>query len=135
MLDRLTKEEQLSFLQLMVFIAKADGVISDEEAKFLDAHSKRLNIDWRSLDGQSDIKDVLSPVVQFASKMIILMELIKLSFADGMYSKDEQKGVKLIGEILRVPPGHVDLIENWVVRGIKWAKDGEALLEPPTMKE
>ena len=127
MLDKLNKAERIALMDLLVVIAKADGEITAEERKFLDGYSKGLEVSWSSAYN-NDIDNVLSLFVSYQSKMIVLIEILRLAYKDGNYSDAERAGVAVIAETLKVNSKDLERAEEWVVEGLKWVNEGEKLL-------
>lgn len=121
-----SQNEAVAFVQLLVFIANADGEITAEEASFLDDYCDKSGIAWRDFDTRT-IDEILSVFSTFNSKIEVLQELVKLAMVDGVYSKEERAGVIEIAKKLSVPDVKVYAVEDWVQRGLAWIAEGQAM--------
>jgi uncharacterized tellurite resistance protein B-like protein len=121
-----SRNEVEAFLQLLVFLAKADGNITTEEIDFLNDYSCKAALDWKDLEEKS-LEKILLEFTSFSSKIEVIQELVKLAMIDGTYSEEERAGVKKISLMLSLPETKVIAVEDWVQRGLEWIAEGLAL--------
>ena len=131
MLDRLTEIEQGALVELLELVAKADGDISKQEREFLDKYSKAIGASWNKGSADMNIDGVLSKFETYQSKMIVIIEMMRLAYIDGDYSDAERAGVAVIAEKMSISSKTLELAEGWMVRGINWINDGESLVSQP----
>lgn len=128
--DRLSVEQRQAVFDLGVLLANADMDVSEEELGYLKSFSDAFGIEF-DLD-KADVKfeDALRVFDSKQSKIILLQELIKLSYKDGHFGEEEQDKVFLIAQKIGMNDSDLFLkIERWVRQGADWLFEGEQMLE------
>jgi tellurite resistance protein len=128
--DRLSPAQRQALLDLAVVTAGIDNDVSDEELQYLEelANNYNLTLDLES-HGVSSIDDIVSIIDSKQAKVIILQELIKLSYKDGHFGPEEQHKVFQIAQKLGLnDPELLLAIERWVRQGFDWLHEGEQFL-------
>lgn len=128
--NKLTQEQRQVVFDLAVNLAAADNDVSDEEIQYLKGFSDAYGIEY-NLDKETvSIDDMLMVLDSKASRVITLQELIKLSYKDGHFGKEEQDKVFLIAQKMGLnDPSLIMRIEKWVRQGFDWVYEGEQMLE------
>jgi len=121
-----SQDELISFTQLLVYIAKADGNITNDEEIFLNDFSKQSGLNWKNIK-ERGIEEILCDFKEFSSRISVIQELVKLSMIDGDYSEPERIGIFTIAKLLLIPEEKVMQIETWVKSGIDWVIEGQQL--------
>jgi DnaJ-domain-containing protein 1 len=133
-------DERIIFLKGIIRLAKADGIIADEERIFFRNVALGLKIpqsDIEKLEVSMD-QNLNSPqlrskfIIKFDNKkkcLFFLEEAIQLCFTDGVYQNEEKEEILKIATEMGVSLKSVKAIENWVKDGIQWQKQGVELLE------
>lgn len=128
--DRLTQEQRQAVFDLGVILANVDSDVSDEEIQYLENFSTAFGIEYDLDKSTINIDDALTVFETKVSKIILLQELIKLSYKDGHFGKEEQDKVFHIAQKVGVNDSDLFLrIEKWVRQGVDWAFEGEQMLE------
>ncbi|AHF00572.1 hypothetical protein THIAE_01260 [Thiomicrospira aerophila AL3] len=128
--DRLSQAQRQALLDLAVITAGIDNDVSEEEMQYLEELSVNygLNLDLEN-HRTSSIDDLISVLDSKQSKVIVLQELIKLSYKDGHFGPEEQQKVFQIAQKLGLnDPELLLAIEKWVRQGFDWLHEGEQLL-------
>lgn len=128
--DRLSQVQRQALLDLAVITAGIDNDVSDEELQYLEelANNYNLTLDLENHRTNS-IDDVVSIIDSKQAKVIVLQELIKLSYKDGHFGPEEQQKVFQIAQKLGLnDPELLLAIERWVRQGFDWLHEGEQLL-------
>jgi uncharacterized tellurite resistance protein B-like protein len=123
------KGTQILFMKLLVHLAKADEVISKEEETIIEEFSKALNIPWKDLNHEWDLKKILSPIKNSDGKIYFIVELMRLAFADGCYDNLEKDKILEISKIIQIPEEKTTKIEEWVKKEVALKKEFAELLE------
>lgn len=123
------KGTQILFMKLLVHLAKADEVISKEEETIIEEFSKALNIPWKDLNHEWDLKKILSPIKNSDGKIYFIVELMRLAFADGYYDNLEKDKILEISKIIQIPEEKTTTIEEWVKKEVALKKEFTELLE------
>jgi len=129
MVDRLSENEQRALMELLIHLAKADGIVEDIEDAVLHEYADLVSIDFDTLDGNLDIEELVPQFESPESKLIVLQQLIRLSHLDGHFTKPEKETILRIAEKMNVPLHILQQVDAWVVEGLRWVLRGEELLE------
>ncbi|SFR63027.1 TerB family tellurite resistance protein [Thiomicrospira sp. ALE5] len=128
--DRLNPTQQQALLDLAVVLAGVDNDVSEEELQYLNNLSQTygLKLDLENSRANS-LDDVIAVIDTKQSKVIVLQELIKLSYKDGHFGPEEQQKVFQIAQKLGLnDPELLLAIEKWVRQGFDWLHEGEQML-------
>lgn len=127
--QKLTPEQRQGLFDLAVNLAAADKNISDEEIQYLQDFSSAFGIEYTLEKPDLNYDEVLSVFDSKTSKIITLQELIKLSYKDGHFGREEQDHVFLVAEKMGLnDPELILRIEKWVRQGFDWVYEGEQML-------
>jgi uncharacterized membrane protein YebE (DUF533 family) len=128
----LTEDEMVTVLRLLGNLAESDDHVSESEIEHLQAvaHEMDLSLQRAFEDAaEMSLSEICAPLVRHEAKVIAIMELMQLAFADRLVLDVERFKVRAIAEMLRLDPDLVDEIEDWVVRGRQWQAEGRELLQ------
>jgi tellurite resistance protein len=129
MLDRLDAEEQRALMELLIYVAKADGVVRDIEDEVLHEYAELLELDFGDLDGSLTPDELIPRFNGPASYVAVLQELLCLSHLDGRFSSDEKSAILDVARRMGVGRDMLRKIDEWVVEGLQWMLRGEELME------
>jgi uncharacterized tellurite resistance protein B-like protein len=128
--SKLNAEQKQALFELAVNLANADNELCKEEIAYLKNFSSAFGIDYDLDKNGRDIDDTLSVFVDKKSKVILLQELIKLSYKDGHFGKEEQDKVFMIAQKIGLNNSELILrIEKWVREGVDWQYEGLQMIE------
>ncbi len=125
--DRLSHKQRQALLDLAVITAGIDNDVSEEEMQYLQELSTTYDLGLNLVSEQvKSIDDVISIIDSKQAKIIVLQELIKLSYKDGHFGPEEQHKVFQIAQKLGMnDPELLMAIEKWVRQGFDWVHEGE----------
>lgn len=129
MLERLTSEEQRAMLELLIYMAKADGQVVDIEQQILENYATLVEVEFSALRDDATPEDVIPRLKTMVSRAIVLQELLRLSHLDGLFTERERSAILEIAEIMGLPLSMVHKLDEWVVDGLRWVWRGEDLLD------
>ena len=129
MLERLTSEEQRAMLELLIYMAKADGKVVDIEQQILENYATLVEVEFSALRDDATPEDVIPRLKTMVSRAIVLQELLRLSHLDGLFTESERSAILEIAEIMGLPLSMVHKLDEWVVDGLRWVWRGEDLLD------
>jgi tellurite resistance protein len=129
MIDRLQPEEQRVMLELLIYLAKADGTVADIEQEILQNYATLVEVDFSSLDGNLTPEILIPKLTSPVSRAVVLQELLRLSHLDGVFSQGEGKALLNVADRMGFPVDLVQRLDEWVVDGLKWVWRGEDLLD------
>ena len=128
MLDQLTVNEQTALLELLIHLAKADGV-EDIENEILEQYAELVEVDIDALNGDIPLEEILPQFESPASKLIAVQELLRLAHLDGYFSDGEKNTIREVASRLGIPDDLLEKADTWVVDGLNWINRGEDLLD------
>ena len=128
--NRLTQEQKQAVFDLAVNLANADNNLSVEEINYLKEFSDKHDIKYDLDKSNINVDDTLVVFNKAYCKIILLQELIKLSYRDGHFGKEEQEKVFMIAQKTGMnDPELILRIEKWVREGVNWSYEGEQMLD------
>ena len=128
--DQLTQEQRKAVFDLAANLAAADHDISDEEVQYLEAFSAKYDIEYDLDKADINVDDLIMVLNTKSSRIITLQELIKISYKDGHFGKEEQDKVFMIAQKMGLNDPELMLrIEKWVRAGFDWVYEGEQMID------
>lgn len=128
--DQLTSEQRQVVFDLAVMLAHADHEVSEEERQYLKNFSEAFGIVYDLDKTNININNALMAFSKRKDKIILLQELVKLSYKDGHFGQEEQENVFMIAQKIGLnDPELLIRIETWVREGFNWIYEGEEMLE------
>jgi uncharacterized tellurite resistance protein B-like protein len=128
--DKLSPEQRQVVFDLAVNLANADNELCKEEIEYLQSFSSAFGIKYDLNKEIHDFDDSLTLFSDRKSKVILLQELLKLSYKDGHFGKEEQDKVFMISQKLGFNNLELILkIEKWVRDGVNWQYEGLQMIE------
>jgi len=128
--DQLTQEQRQVVFDLAANLAAADNDVSDEEIQYLKDFSSAFGIDYDLDKSDLDIEKAVAILDTKKARVITLQELIKVSYKDGHFGREEQEKVFLLAQKMGL--NNTDFlmrVEAWVRQGFDWIYEGEQMLE------
>ncbi len=114
-LAELQPEEKKAFIELAYLIAKIDGKYSVFESKTIKEYQKELEIEDYTIRGIS-IENILEEFKNERSKNIVLTELLRLIYSDGVFHDQERESVSIIKKHFGFNPNDYDSFKDWVLK-------------------
>ncbi len=128
--NQLTQEQRQVVFDLAANLAAVDNEVSPEEEQYLRDFSQAFGLNYDLDTSDLDIDAALAKLDSKKSRIITLQELIKLSYKDGHFGKEEQDKVFLLAQKMGL--NNTDFlmrVESWVRQGFDWIYEGEQMLE------
>lgn len=129
--ERLQADEREALLELLAYITAVDGEVTADEVAFVADASRRLDVRQPEVFDAIDKNSLESICRRFdrrKAQAIALAELINLGHADGHYGEAEQRGVRVIADLMGADPVLVEGLEGWVASGVEWQREGRRLM-------
>jgi len=115
-LNQFNKTQKQSFLFLAKELIEADNKICEQELNLLEKLKLEMEVDNNSDNSFGSIERALEAFANKKVKIILLIELLGLAHADGVYCEQENKIINKISNILKVPESELYYLDNWVLR-------------------
>ena len=116
-LAKLQQEEKEAFLELAVLMAKVDGNVSIFENPVIAKYQKEMDLENYTIKGVA-IDEILKVFKDERSKHIVLTEILRLVYSDGIVHDKEKESIRLIKEHFGFDSNKYDNFKDWVL-GIK----------------
>jgi tellurite resistance protein len=124
-LASLNQAQKEAFICLAHNIVVSDGELSVGERVMMEEMRKEMNLDpsfearYLPLDGIEKIFD------SKRSRAIVVLSLIRLSYADGAFEIEEQCLLNDLCKLFELTDAEFDLIQNWVRRLIALEREAQ----------
>lgn len=119
-----TKESKYEFMKGLIRVAKADGVIAEEEMVFFNNLGNSMGVDEISMNELHSIissNEVCTLEFEKEYKLAFLIEVLQLCYIDGNYSEKEKMEIFKIAKELNISLDTMQQIEKWVIEGMEWS--------------
>lgn len=129
MIEQLQPEEQRAMLELLLYMAKTDGKITDVEDQILHNYATLTHINFDSLDGNYAPEELMLRLHSPRARFIVLQEVLRLAHIDGYFADDEQSAILDLAAMMGISLEFLKEVETWVLDGLRWVWHGEELLD------
>jgi len=115
-LSSLSHDQRHALIRLAHNVVVSDGLLDPNEEGMLDEFRREMGlgggeeVEYLELDGIGEIFD------SRRARIIALLNLIKLSYADGAFEIEEECLLKEISHAFAVPDADFLLLDNWIRR-------------------
>ena len=115
-LSALSSEQRQALLGLAHNVVVSDGLLDPNEEGMLDEFRREMELhptveaEYLELDGVDATFDTRR------SRIIVLLNLLRLSYADGAFEIEEECLLKEVGRAFGVSDEEFRLLDNWVRR-------------------
>lgn len=127
-LSTLSEEQRLALLGLAYNVVVSDGLLDPNEEGMLEHFRREMDIDaghqveYLELEGISEVF-VTRPV-----RVVALLNLLKLSYADGAFEIEEECLLKEISASFDIGDDEFLLLDNWVKRLVSLESEAVSLI-------
>jgi tellurite resistance protein len=127
-LSSLQPEQRKALLGLAHNVIVSDGLLDPNEEGMLDQFKREMELhpsiesDYLELDGIEEVFDTRK------SRVIALLNLIRLSYADGAFEIEEECLLKEISRTFNVSDDEFLLLDNWVRRLVALENEARGLM-------
>ncbi len=121
MLAKLSEEQKIAFMKALVRLAKADGVLDEDEKKFLLELAQIYGIGKErqeeiiSVKSDEEIIEVAKTIKDRRAALELVKEMCILAHADDELSEDETLLIGKIGQAMGVELEKISQISQWVI--------------------
>lgn len=121
MLAKLSEEQKIAFMKALVRLAKADGVLDEDEKKFLLELAQIYGIGKErqeeiiSVKNDEEIIEVAKTIKDRRAALELVKEMCILAHADDELSEDETLLIGKIGQAMGVELEKISQISQWVI--------------------
>ena len=129
MIDRLNRDERVAMMELLEYLAKADGKVTELHHEVLGQYAELLEVDISKLDGNLTPEELVPQFQSPANRVVVLQEVFRLAHLDGIFTIGEESAILDIASLMGFPMEFVRRVEQWVIDGLEWTLTGEKLIE------
>lgn len=125
--ELLSKDEKKLFAALAEKIITADGIIEEEEKKYLDALEKDIG----KIDSNQSFDSVLENVSKLENnkKRAIIVELLIIAKCDNDFAEKEKNVLTEISEGIGIPSEVLNELDEWSSKYINLIVEGNSIVE------
>lgn len=129
-----TNDAKVNFLKGLIRLAKADGIMDDNEVVFYQQAVNAMGLDVQDCDKINALWEKNSCEIDISfqtnrEKMFFFVQAIQLCWIDGSYTQKEKEEIYKIASELQISVTAIEKVEIWVNEGMEWNKRGDSLLE------
>ncbi len=127
-LSALSSEQRQALLGLAHNVVVSDGLLDPNEEGMLDEFRREMELhptveaEYLELDGVDATFDTRR------SRIIVLLNLLRLSYADGAFEIEEECLLKEVGRAFGVSDEEFRLLDNWVRRFLSLEAEARILM-------
>lgn len=112
-LNELQTEEKQAFLELAALMAKIDGNLSIYEGAIIEKYKKETGLENYKIKGFA-IDEILPKFKSERSKKIVITEILRLVYADGIFHDKERESIHFIKKYFGFAPDEFNSLRDWV---------------------
>lgn len=134
-ITRMSEDERLAFIKVLVALARTDGNFDDNEKAFIQdiAVAFGINANHRSAVFEETSDEQLitdaSKIKNRQAALQLVKEACLLANSDGDLSEHEIVLIGKIGQAMGVELEKIEQISQWVIDRIVWLEEGKIIFE------
>lgn len=128
-LSQLSGEQQETMLRLAHNVIVSDGLLDPNEEGMLEAFRREMNVSADFQVEYLELEGISRVFSERKERLIVLMNLCKLSYADGAFEIEEECLINEIRKAFDVSEAQFDMLQGWIKRMTLLESEGAALLE------
>jgi tellurite resistance protein len=128
-LSTFSQQQREAMLRLAHNVIVSDGLLDPNEEGMLESFRREMGVAADFEVEYLDLPGVEGVFPDRRSRMIVLVNLCKLSYADGAFEIEEECLINEIRKAFAVSEGHFSMLENWTKRLMALEAEGETLLD------
>ena len=97
-------------------VVVSDGVLDPNEERMLDEFKREMALSPYIQSEYLDLKGIDKIFDSYKSRVIAILNLLRISYADGAFEIEEECLLKELSRIFNIEPAQFLLLENWVKR-------------------
>ena len=128
-LSQLSGQQQETMLRLAHNVIVSDGLLDPNEEGMLEAFRREMGVSTDFQVEYLELEGISSVFSERKERLIVLMNLCKLSYADGAFEIEEECLINEIRKAFDVSEAQFDMLQGWIKRMTLLESEGAALLE------
>jgi uncharacterized tellurite resistance protein B-like protein len=128
-LNRLNLDQRKAFLAIAMKIIGADGALDARERQMIESmrYEMALYTETDLPKGYVSIEEMAKPFDTREAQIVLMLECIALAYADEDFAGEEQKILRELALIFKLPEEEATEMENWVLRYKSLVKEAVAM--------
>ena len=127
-LSSLTDSQKETFFCLAHDVVVSDGELNVGEHVMMEEMRREMSLDEKLEPHYVDVHGMEEIFDTKRTRIIVLISLIRLGYADGAFEIEEQSFLKVLCELFEINDTEFVLIENWVRRLIALEREASDFL-------
>ena len=128
-LSTLTSDQREAMLRLAHNVIVSDGLLDPNEEGMLEAFRREMGVSTDFQVEYLELEGISRVFSERKERLIVLMNLCKLSYADGAFEIEEECLINEIRKAFDVSEAQFDMLQGWIKRMTLLESEGAALLE------
>lgn len=128
-LSQLSGQQQETMLRLAHNVIVSDGLLDPNEEGMLEAFRREMGVSADFQVEYLELEGISRVFSERKERLIVLMNLCKLSYADGAFEIEEECLINEIRKAFDVSEAQFDMLQGWIKRMTLLESEGAALLE------
>ena len=134
-LSEMSEDDRVTFLKVLVRLAKADGSVDEGEKAFIVELGKTFGIpqsrveEIRLVASDDDIVEEAKKIKNRRVAMELVKEMCMLANSDGDLSDRETLLIGRVGKAMGLELEKIEQIGQWVIDRIVWLEEGKIIFE------
>ena len=128
-LSSLTSAQQEAMLRLAHNVIVSDGLLDPNEEGMVEAFRREMAVSADFEVEYLDIDGIEQVFPERQCRLIVLINLCKLSYADGAFEIEEECLINEIRKAFEVSEVHFNMLQHWTKRLLDLEAEGVALLD------
>ena len=128
-LSHLTGEQKETMLRLAHNVIVSDGLLDPNEEGMLEAFRREMGVSSNFQIEYQELAGIEAVFSERKERRIVLMNLCKLSYADGAFEIEEECLINEIRKAFDVSEAQFVMLQGWIKRMMTLEAEGAALLE------
>ena len=128
-LSQLSGEQQETMLRLAHNVIVSDGLLDPNEEGMLEAFRREMGVSTDFQVEYLELEGISRVFSERKERLIVLMNLCKLSYADGAFEIEEECLINEIRKAFDVSEAQFDMLQGWIKLMTLLESEGAALLE------
>lgn len=125
--DQLSPEQKSALISLFTFVARADGRLDGKEWRYLNRFCEIHGLTY-DINEELVLSEICKPFLLHKSKMIALVETVKMALSDLEYGESEQSCLKEIVKCMALDDDIFSTLNQWALDGLQWSQRGADLV-------
>jgi tellurite resistance protein len=128
-LSSLSEQQKHAALRLAHNVVVSDGILDPNEESMLEQFRREMGLGRDVELEYLDLNGIEKVFADRRSRMIILMNLCKLSYVDGAFEIEEECLLREISRVFDFSDDDFSLVDNWVKRACALENEAIFLME------